>query len=324
MRMHNAGRIVAAAALICATISAPGSAKFGVGFHWGFDYSLKMDDKTGETLDFLQLRLDPASMTFLDPSLVPASLQSKLHTTISGSDIPLFVDRTGFKRTVIDFGGKIYVDIIPVIDALELSMNFGLWEYDGRVRYPSGMVDAATALSATKIPDLFTYDTLDVTMKSAGLPNYFGIIEGTPFAKLNIDLTLRKNIIKAPKKLKVWKVYVGGGPSMHLSTPALSAGLVKDAIGAALDSSNYSAVFDALNDPNNSTQNVENIVSLITKTYKPVFGLHIVLGTMIKIPIVPLGFYVDGKFSIPFGSLDKNVKITGYGFLINGGITLGI
>jgi hypothetical protein len=43
---------------------------------------------------------------------------------------------------------------------------------------------------------------------------------------------------------------------------------------------------------------------------------------MIKIPVIPLGFYIDGKYAIPFGDLDKNAKLKGYGFQVNGGIAL--
>jgi hypothetical protein len=31
---------------------------------------------------------------------------------------------------------------------------------------------------------------------------------------------------------------------------------------------------------------------------------------------------VDGKYEIPFGDLDKNAGLKGYGFLLNGGIAL--
>jgi hypothetical protein len=54
----------------------------------------------------------------------------------------------------------------------------------------------------------------------------------------------------------------------------------------------------------------------------PHWGCHIDLGVMLKLPVIPLGFYVDGKFMIPFGKMDKNVDIGGLGLLVNSGVSL--
>jgi len=41
---------------------------------------------------------------------------------------------------------------------------------------------------------------------------------------------------------------------------------------------------------------------------------------MIKIPVLPVGLYVDGKYIIPFGDMDKKVDIGGTGLSLNTGI----
>jgi len=52
--------------------------------------------------------------------------------------------------------------------------------------------------------------------------------------------------------------------------------------------------------------------------------MHFDLGASVKVPIIPLGVYVDGKFMIPFGQMDENVDIGGYGLLLNFGLSLSI
>ena len=43
---------------------------------------------------------------------------------------------------------------------------------------------------------------------------------------------------------------------------------------------------------------------------------------MIKIPVIPLGFYVDGRFLIPFDNMDPNVDLGGFGIVLNSGVSL--
>jgi hypothetical protein len=41
--------------------------------------------------------------------------------------------------------------------------------------------------------------------------------------------------------------------------------------------------------------------------------------------MVPVGLYVDGKYMIPFGQLDKNVKeLKSSGILINAGLAFAL
>ncbi len=89
----------------------------GAGFHWGFDFSTSMDDV---------LKDDVFSTSDI-----------KLPDLPGGFEVPdtsfMFISRTGFERTPINFGGKIFVDVLPI--EFEASVNMGIWQYDGVINY---------------------------------------------------------------------------------------------------------------------------------------------------------------------------------------------
>jgi hypothetical protein len=85
----------------------------------------------------------------------------------------------------------------------------------------------------------------------------------------------------------------------------------------------------------NDLADIQNVISnpvdmkkvlekIISDLMTPHMGMHLDVGVMLKLPVVPVGFYVDGKYMIMFGELDKNVKLGGNGLLLNGGITVGL
>ena len=56
--------------------------------------------------------------------------------------------------------------------------------------------------------------------------------------------------------------------------------------------------------------------------FTPHYGCQVLAGVMVKIPVIPIGVYAEGKYMIPFGPYDKDANITGFGFLVNVGIAL--
>ena len=149
---------------------------------------------------------------------------------------------------------------------------------------------------------------------------YLGL-KNTPYMKLNFDLTLRKYIVRFPKPLKTLNLYGGGGVSLIFATPVLSSKLVEDALGSKLD------VTLANNALGTSLLGNDQIMKAVVEEIAgqfmtPHWGAHIDLGVMIKIPVIPVGIYVDGKFMIPFTDLDKSVDVGGRGLLLNTGICL--
>jgi len=277
---------------VCAVSSS--YAIVGAGFHWGFDFSMDMKDNG---MDAVYSVKD-----------LPFSLPAEINID---ADIPfLYISRENWKRSVINFGGKAYIDIIPVIEAIELSCNFGLWQYDGMLNYL----------------DIKNYDPANPKYESVplGLDDIDGLkyfsLGGTPYAKFHLDLSIRKKLFALPGD--VMKFNAGAGASAHFATPLLSSNLITDVLSAgdieSLASGDISE--KKLNDLSKAI--IEKIIDGLAK---PAFGMHILLGTQFKLPVLPLGLYVDGKFMIPFTKFedsDAGEDLKGMGFLINTGISL--
>jgi hypothetical protein len=302
--MPRFSKICLCAAVLFLMLSNPASALVGIGVHYGLDYTLSMKNTTGlgDHVTFDSLKMD----------LTPVGLAGSI---LVGKNIPAYVCRSGFKSDFA-FGGKLYIDFIPIIDALEVSADFGVWEYNGSIKYPNGLSKPVTQITDPTDPANFTYGEEKLTLDQFGL-SYLGL-KNTPYAKLQLDATVRKYIVRFPKMLKVLNLYAGAGLSAHFATPVLSNHLVQDVINE-----NASSQMDltTLVAPNNPIMKgvVNKIIEGLTQ---PTIGAHIDLGVMVKIPIIPIGVYVDGKFMIPFAQMDKYVDIGGMGILLNTGIAL--
>jgi hypothetical protein len=314
--MHTAKKLVLASAVVLA-LAAPSWAIIGVGLHWGFDWSLSLKDMRNEQLTLSGIKLDASA------SDISGTLPTGIPIEIPSTMLPIYINRTGFDRTVIDFGGKVLIDAIKWF-AIELSANFGMWEYEGEIVYPTGLTykSGVTVTPNSKPSDIFdvTYGTLPVTLKSLGL-HYLGM-DKTPYAKLNFDLDLRKNLFAFPKKLKTWSVYLGAGPSVHFATPVLSAKLINDVLSDKFPA-DFQSVQSLGQDFFGDPKVMDAVLNKITDGLAvPRWGMNLLAGTQIKIPIIPLAFYLDGKFMIPFGNLDPYADLKGYGFLVNAGVML--
>jgi len=268
-------RTAAAALLLTVSVVSTSYAIAGIGAHWGFDLSMSMEN-SGEQIN-LNLPENPtnASLTF---------------------------SRENWDRSVINFGGKAYIDIIPIIDAIEISCNFGLWNYDGALNFKSDAGNIAIPLG----------------LKDVGL-NYMGL-DKTPYMKLHLDATIRKNLFKFPPVLNIIKLNAGAGASAHFATPVLNGKMIEDI--ATKNNFDLSALVEPNSDASKNFAKavVQKIID--ESLSEPVFGMHLLLGTQIKLPIIPVGIYVDGKFMIPFSKFDEHADLKGMGFLVNTGISL--
>lgn len=287
-------------------------ATVGFGFHWGNDFSLDMDNVSRKQLSFGDLFIDPASVSGIRPD----SLEQ-----ISGSTLPIYIDQKSWSRKPFNIGAKIFIDIIPVLDAIEISTNFGVWEYKSSLIYPVSMsYRQNTNPQNVDHPDsLFDviYDTLPLSLEKFDM-QFLGL-KNTPFMKLHFDLTIRKNLFEAPAK--IFRIYAGAGPSLHFATPVLNRELIEEALGEAIQGVKPISVLSGGVFEND--QLTKKIMKKITRSLMiPHWGCHIVAGTMIKLPVIPIGFYFDSKLMIPFDNVDKHTDIGGFGFLLNTGISL--
>jgi len=287
----------------------------GFGLHWGNDLTLNMEDTEKEWLAFDGLSIDTASLGL---GALPSGI-----TSITGANLPVYLSRTDWMRTNFNIGGKIYVDIIPFIDAVEVSANFGLWQYEGSISYPKSMSlkSGVNASSITNPEDLFTvdYETVPLTLKANDMA--FMGLEGTPYAKLGFDMTIRKYLFKFPPVVNILRIYGGGGMSINFATPVLSRSIIESALGKTLE--------DAFSLKNMDTELFNNqevtkkiLEEILSKMMTPHTGCHLDVGAMIKLPVVPIGFYVDGRFMIPFDKMDETVDLGGFGIVFNTGVSL--
>jgi hypothetical protein len=308
-------RSILSASVLLLSMAFPSMAIVGVGIHWGNDLTLRMDDAKDEQLGLAGLKIN---ITSIDSQ---ANMPPEL-TEISAENLPIYINRTGWDRTPFNFGAKIYIDIIPLIDAVEFSSNFGWWEYDGSIKYPKSLAFKNVNISEVDGPeDLFEaeYDILPITMEEFDM-SFLGF-KKTPYMKLNFDLTARKYIAQFPKSVKLLKLYGGAGLSVHFATPILNKGLIEDALGDAIEGAKDVAELGT--DIFANKEVAKKIIKEITSNLMtPHWGCHLDLGVMVKLPVIPVGIYVDGKLMIPFDNMDKNVDLGGAGFLLNTGISL--
>lgn len=291
----------------------------GIGIHYGFDMTLKMDDKIMEQATFSNLQLGLGNFLPSDIPLPSGYLPSSL---IPGKDIPIYINRTSWDNPGLNLGGKIYVDAIPVIDAVELSANFGAWQYNGVVKYPHSISFNQTNNPGDPLNGWahVDYDSTEINYKALGSNYNFWGLDKTPYAKLHVDATVRKYLLKLPPLMSILKIYGGGGLNVDFATPMLSANLIQDAIGSSLNGTmTYDQLQKVLSDQKTMLKVLDEILN---KMMTPHFGCHIALGAMVKIPMIPVGIYVDGKYIILFNKLDKYVDIGGNGLLINIGAAL--
>jgi hypothetical protein len=281
--------------------------------------TLKMDNMPMEqtTFDNLKFGLD----NFIQ-SQIPAGSGFMTTDLLTGKDIPVFIKRVDLKNPGINFGGKFYIDVIPVIDAIEVSTNFGVWQYDGAVIYPKSINFNTTQTTGDPLRGWahIDYDTMPINFQTLDPSNSFWGMDKTPYAKLHLDATIRKYLLQIPPLVKMLKIYGGAGLSVDFATPMLSAKLIEDALGPTLNTQmNYSQLNTTLSDPTIMKKVLDEIIN---KMMTPHYGCNIDLGAMIKIPIMPVGFYLDAKYIILFDKLDKYVDIGGNGLLINIGAAL--
>lgn len=331
--------LVAESITICLLCVVPLYALGGTGFHWGFDYTLEMEDNDLMPLSYGEF----TSTGFLDDIQNMEDLESKLPITLQElknsiedsdelvSTLPLSLSRSEWTRSKINLGGKLFFDGIPVIDAVEFSFNIGAWEYLATLKCPNGQIqnnisdeDIDDFLETGDYGYLLGMNEIDLTLEQFGLPGFkfFGISK-TPYVKFHFDISIRKNLIAKPDKLNTFQLYLGLGPTLNFSTPIITPSFVTDVIESSLDIAGTD--FGKIVDLGENTTLMKGIIEkLIEESKNPTFGMHIIAGMMLKIPVIPVGFYFDSKFMIPFTEIDDNVELRGYGMLLNTGISLSL
>ncbi len=113
-----------------------------------------------------------------------------------------------------------------------------------------------------------------------------------PFGRVGIDLTVKKNLIVFPPVLKTLAIYAGGGVGAHYIAPVVSEQYVFDKLQTAAEELNTDEIF--------KEDIKENMV----------YGWHLLLGLRLKLPILPIQFFGEGKMTfVPAGKYEQPSKI---------------
>jgi len=268
--MENLRKRLTSAFLLCFVYAGSSIAAFGIGIHYTIDGSVKMPAEN-EQLTFDNLHLKPNGFSSL-----PEAWRSSL---FGPQDIPIYFDRGNMMRTPFGLGAKIYVDIFPFIDCIELSGDIVMFQYDGKIKYPVSVSVNQTAPSTpaellSMIDDGMVsveYDSISTNIEdlaSTALPG----ISKTPYIKLDLGITIRK-YIKIPIVGKFIRPYGGLGFDCIFATPVPSAGLVNDAIGEGLSGEkSISEITTIMSDPETPQKNYRYLT--LTTHDTPFWNAH--------------------------------------------------
>ncbi|MBD3392427.1 MAG: hypothetical protein GF418_10145 [Chitinivibrionales bacterium] len=278
-------------------LPAPVFAILGVGAHAGIDFSADMPDAS-ERIVFAGTRIGSS-----DGSLV---LDSAARYVLTRGD---------WRRTRYNFGGKFYVDIVPVIDAIELSFNLGVWEYACALIYPVYGAGDST----------LTTDTLAASFDNLDLQRRWDV-GAVPYAKLHFDITVRKYVLRVPKETRLFNLYAGGGFNAIMKTPAVTEETVTDALAGQISESSYN-IYSPVDMGEIGIDGATNAMKQVLGDVGEGLterqgGMHLMAGAQFQVPVVPLSLYGDAKFMLPFGELDRSTGIEGVGFVCNAGLAL--
>jgi hypothetical protein len=116
------------------------------------------------------------------------------------------------------------------------------------------------------------------------------------------------------------KVYGGGGLTLNFTTPLLSSYLVRN-VQSDKDFTPEMMVAELTNPDSDIGQQI--VQKILDELFTQRWGIHIVAGTHLKFPVVPIGLYVDGKLMIPISKYDADGEIKGLGVMFNTGLSIG-
>jgi hypothetical protein len=302
----------------------------GFGLHWGFDFSMNM--KNGN--DVMSGDFD---LSHFGSYPLPKKIGSHDHDPddpydpddpgdpgdpSDPGDMPdllikdapyLKMSRSDWKRSALNFGGKIFVDVIPYVETIELSFNLGVWQYNSVAYYLDvDAIDVDAASGVFKLPEAkdLPYDSIPLTLKEYDM-NYFGL-NGTPYAKLQLDASVRKTVYEW------WRVKfnAGAGLSVHFATPLLNVGLIEAVQKDEGIETAEELVKRFMDDADGIGEKI--LEKFLEESFSPRFGAHIAAGARLNLSLI--GLYVDGKLLIPLSKYDENRQVRSLGILLNTGL----
>jgi hypothetical protein len=218
---------------------------------------------------------------------------SAANQTVSGGDLPAAFqakDATGSLALsrgklsgLTQLGVKAWLELPVIPIEVEAASNIAWGSYKSSLIFNHGT-------GADTIP-------VDVSSPIAGLGSKSG---STPYISVLTDVTLRYPIFELPplSPIKPLKIWVGAG-----GTYAVASRVV--------DKSDLSAIYAS------STNKAALKDNLLTST----FGGHLAAGVQLKVPVLPIAIFVDGKWYLHVATSSAASK---YPFAANAGIGFSI
>lgn len=218
--------------------------------------------------------------------------------SLAGAELPAYFQAANpaggslsYTRGSIDnlsqIGLKVWLEIplLPVEFELATNVAFG--------SYASSLLFAPADGSAPQVIPVNVSAPIPFVSNDAGK---------SPYGSLLSDFTIRYPLLKFPPILENVKFWVGAGPTYALAMRVLDKSDLKSIYSAA----------GAYSPDKASTLFKDN---LLTST----FGGHLATGVQVKLPVVPIGLFVDAKWYLHVATSDA---VSSYPFAVNAGAGL--
>ncbi|MDR1829467.1 MAG: hypothetical protein LBQ76_01715 [Candidatus Fibromonas sp.] len=197
-------------------------------------------------------------------------------------------------------GFKAWIDFLPYID-IEGTLNIAATEYKTSLVVP------------TLTEDGIVPKTIPLSYKPDAPYNMIFERADPLFGVVNVDLS-----VTYPFDLPIIRPYIGAGVSYFASIPIVNASLTQKMI-------NHSdTLVTALSNPANVKAAAEIGTALARtlqeESYTTGIGGHLIAGFRIKVPIIPIAAYANGKYY--FGGNTNDQFTQGFVLEVGGGFAL--
>jgi hypothetical protein len=228
--------------------------------------------------------LNTTSISAKDDNLTGADLPSYFSKAAGAPGAPSLTLHRDKVSNLTQVGVKAWLELPLLPVEFELGTNLAWGNYASSLVFNDGSKN-------TVIP-------VDVSSPLAGFGDKNG---STPYASLLTDLTVRYPLIEIPPVLHTLKLYVGAGVTHVLATRVIDKKDIQSTFSSTTGTFNADAATTAVKD------------NLLQST----FGGHLSVGAQIKIPVIPIALYVDGKWYMNAAISDAASK---YPFTVTAGL----
>lgn len=226
---------------------------------------------------------------------LPASLQA--YADDAGVSAPELRATSGDIDGLQQIGLKAWLDL-PLIPI----------EFEAAANLAWGSYASSTGLYAPDSTLLLDVDThIDPPIPVPGVKS-----GETPYTQIALDLSARYAFLKLPplSPLKPFKLYAGGGVSWFYTSKVITA-------------SDAAEILDGATVAGKSQAEAQKILAkkLSDDFYESRIGGHLLVGAQLKIPVLPVAFFVDGKWYFNAATSDKATQNP---FAVSGGVAFAL